>query len=217
MNEQHETTYNSKLNPFFSVWLNTRNTVRYVIEEKSMVYVFLLILLTGVTSTFVSMYQGTDDIGVPIGILIVGSAIISPIAVAIGIAIMSGIYLLVGKLFKGTGTYIELFKAVATSMIPQIWLLPLFIILMIVSPDLFFAGSEPASNGAIFFMAIFAVILAVVTVWGIVIQSKAIGEAHRMSSWKGFFTLLIPSVIIGLVVFVFIFIILFLIIGASTI
>ncbi|GKW44466.1 Yip1 family protein [Planococcus sp. NCCP-2050] len=217
MNEQHETTYNNKLNPFFSVWLNTRNTVRYVIEEKSMVYVFLLILLTGVTSTFVSMYQGTDDIGVPIGILIVGSAIISPIAVAIGIAIMSGIYLLVGKLFKGTGTYIELFKAVATSMIPQIWLLPLFIILMIVSPDLFFAGSEPASNGAIFFMAIFAVILAVVTVWGIVIQSKAIGEAHRMSSWKGFFTLLIPSVIIGLVVFVFIFIILFLIIGASTI
>lgn len=217
MNEQHETTYNSKLNPFLSVWLNTRNTVRYVIEEKSMVYIFLLILLTGVTSTFVSMYQGTDDIGIPIGILIVGSAIISPIAVAIGIAIMSGIYLLVGKMFKGTGTYVELFKAVATSMIPQIWLLPLFIILMVISPDSFFAGSESASNGAVFFMAIIAVILAVVTVWGIVIQSKAIGEAHRMSSWKGFFTLLIPSVIIGLVVFVFIFIILFLIIGASTI
>lgn len=217
MNEQHETTYNSKLNPFLSVWLNTRNTVRYVIEEKSMVYVFLLILLAGVTSTFVSMYQGADDIMIPFGILIVGSSIISPIAVAIGIAIMSGLYLLVGKLFKGTGTYIELFKAVATSMIPQIWLLPLFIILTIVSPDSFFGSTEPASNGALFFMAFSAIILAIVTVWGIVIQSKAIGEAHRMSSWKGFFTLLIPSVIIGFVVFVFIFIILFLIIGASTI
>ncbi|MCJ1908916.1 Yip1 family protein [Planococcus ruber] len=216
MNEQHETTYNSKLNPFLSVWLNTRNTVRYVIEEKSMVYVFLLILLTGITSTFVSLYQGTDDIGIPIGILIVGSAIISPIAVAIGIAIMSGIYLLVGKLFKGTGTYIELFKAVATSMIPQIWLLPLFLILMIVSPDLFFAGSESASNGAIFFMAIFAVILAIVTIWGIVIQSKAIGEAHRFSSWKGFFTLLIPSLIIGIIVIAFMVIIFMILIGTAS-
>lgn len=215
MNEEYSYT---KVNPFTAIWLQTRNTVRYVIEEKSMGYVYMLILLAGVASAFISMYQGQDGLGLPIAVMVLGAVIVSPIAVLIGIAIMSGVYLLVGKMFKGTAAYQEMFKAVATSMIPQIWLLPVLIIWMIFSPDSFFSdlNSEPMGGGAVFFTILFAIIMVVITVWGIVIQSKAIGEAHHFSSWKGFFTLLIPSIIIGILVFVLFLIIFFIIIGAAS-
>lgn len=216
MNELNEHQSYSKINPFTAIWLKTRETIRYVIEEKTIGYVIMLILLSGISSAFLGTFQSGEGFGMPTWAIIVGAVIISPFAVLIGVSIMSAIYLVVGKLFKGTATYTEMFKAVGTAMIPQIWLLPVVLIWIIVSPDTFFSQSGAGGFSGVLLTIVFSIILAIVSVWSIVIQSKAIGEAHRISSWKGFFTLLIPSVIIGIIVFAIVIFFVILIIGAAS-
>ena len=60
--------------------------------------------------------------------VIIGALLLGPLSAVAGIAIISGIYKLLGKLFGGVGTYSEMFRAVVTSSIPQIWLLPMWLI-----------------------------------------------------------------------------------------
>ena len=43
------------LNPFTDIWLRTRETVRFVIEQKSFKFIILLIVLTGFASGLIGM------------------------------------------------------------------------------------------------------------------------------------------------------------------
>jgi len=196
-----------RVNPFTAIWLKTRETVRYVIEEKSMGFVILLMLLSGISSGLVGAMDTELNQLMPVWGIILGSVILGPILVLIIYAVMAGIYFVTGKLFKGVGTYNELFKASGTAAIPQIWLIPVYLIWMLGSPESYFAqplGAESSGEGSILSI-IGTVIIAVVTIWSIFVNSKAIGEAHRFSSWKGFFTIMIPSIVIVFAIAVVVF------------
>lgn len=191
-----------KVNPFTAIWLKTRETVRYVIEEKSMGFVILLMILSGISSGLVGAFDSELNQMIPIVAIILGAIIAGPIFTLIIYAVMAGIYLITGKLFKGAGTYEELFKATGAASIPQIWLLPVYLIWMLASPGTYFADplGTTGDGSGLAITLIGSVILTVVTIWSIFINSKAIGEAHRISSWKGFFTIMIPSIVIGIII-----------------
>lgn len=183
------------LNPFTAIWTRPRATVRSVIEEKSSSFIFLLIVLLGFAGGLLST-MGSEQAFPVLGILL-GSLILGPIGIVVSVAIGSGIYLLIGKLFKGKSTYTEMFRAVLAGQIPQIWLLPVTILWMLLSPGTYFLqpGELPFTNSDSLSL-VFIIIIAIVSVWTFVIQCKAIGEAHRFSAWKGFFVILIPSVLV---------------------
>lgn len=194
MNNLEEKTSYEKINPFTGIWVRTRETVRYVIEEKSFGYVMMLIILGGILNAFAGVVD--PEMNLPLwGMLLVG-IIVGPIAGLIGIAFITGVYLLIGKLFKGTGTYGEMFKAIAASTIPTIWMAPFLLIGYLVVPDIMLLTPEAELTPlSVIVSGLVAIVTVVISIWSILIQSKAIGEAHRFSSWKGFFTLLIPGII----------------------
>ncbi|WKA53040.1 Yip1 family protein [Planococcus shixiaomingii] len=202
MNEINEKPHYGKINPFTGIWVRTRETVRYVIEEKSFGYVMMLIVIAGIISSLVGAFDPEATAGFPIwGTLLMG-IIIGPIAGIVGVAIISAIYLVIGKLFKGTSTYSEMFKAIGTTSIPSIWFAPILLVGYLAAPDLMAVDAEVEITPASMIIGgLMAIAGLVFTIWSILIQSKAIGEAHRFSSWKGFFTLLIPGVI-GLVLLI---------------
>ncbi|MFP3648909.1 hypothetical protein, partial [Paraburkholderia sp. SIMBA_054] len=74
--------------------------------------------------------------------VICGSLLLGPLAAVAGIGIISGIYVLLSKLFGGAGTYSEMFRAVIVSGIPQIWLLPMWLIWLLASPATFYTESD---------------------------------------------------------------------------
>jgi hypothetical protein len=204
-----------KVNPMTAIWLKTRETVRYVIEEKSMGYVILLMILSGISSGLTGAFDTEMNQMIPVWGIILGSAIAGPIFILVIYAIMAGIYLVAGKLFKGIGTYEEVFKASGAAAIPQIWLLPVYLIWILAAPDTFFAQPAGATAEGHIIPILGSIILAVVTIWSIIISSKAIGEAHRISSWKGFFTIMIPSIFIGIVIVIIVILLAFLFYGFS--
>ncbi|WP_186759593.1 Yip1 family protein [Planococcus sp. CPCC 101016] len=182
------------INPFTSIWTRPRATVRHVVEEKSPGFIFLLIVLSGFAAGLLSSLDSEQLF--PVGGLLLMALFFGPIGITVSTAIGAGIYLLVGKLFKGTATYTEMFRAILTGQIPQIWLLPIVILWMLVQPETYFLqpGEMPFA-GSDLLSLIFLLILGTVSIWTFVIQCKAVGEAHRLSSWKGFFIIIIPTLL----------------------
>lgn len=204
----NEPTAYSELNPFTAIWTRPRETVRYVIEEKQDSFIFLLLLLIGFSGGL-SGASGNEEF-FPVLVVILGSLVLGPLFGALGIAIVSGIYKLIGKMFGGEGTYSEMFRAVVTSSIPQLWLLPMWLVWLLVSPETFYTDSEASfeeSGGILGLIALIAIVT--VGIWTFIIQCKAVGEAQRISAWKGFFIILIPSILLAGVFIFFVVFILF--------
>jgi hypothetical protein len=197
LRQEHE------VNPFTAIWLRTRETVRFVIDRKPVNFILLLIVLTGFSSGLIGL-MNTRSAGMAGWNIFFQVLIGGPIGSAFGYFISAAILMLVGRLFKGTASYGEMFKALATAQIPQIWLLPLLIIWAFAAPETFFADRMDVERNPI--VVIISLVMAVVSIWTFVIVCKAVGEAHRVSSWKGFFIVVIPGIIITIFVLIIVFV-----------
>ena len=193
-----------EVNPFTDIWLRTRETVRFVIDHKSAKFIILLIVLTGFASGLIGLMGNRNADMSPSG-AVFQALITGPIGSVIGYFIGAAILTLVGRLFKGTATYQEMFKALPTAQIPQIWLLPVLIIWAFASPETFFSDRTDVTGDPV--VSIMSLVMAVVSVWTFVIVCKAVGEAHRVTSWKGFFIVVLPGVIITIIVLIIVFVI----------
>lgn len=191
------------INPFTDIWLRTRETVRFVIEHKSTQYIILLIVLTGFASGLVGL-MNSRNADRESWAAVAQALITGPIGSAFGFFIGAAILVLVGRLFKGTATYTEMFKALVTAQIPQMWLLPLLLIWAFAAPETFFADRMAVEGDPV--VVIMSIVMAAVSIWTFVIVCKAVGEAQGVSSWTGFFIVLIPGVIITIIVVLIIFV-----------
>ena len=179
------------MNPFLSIWLHPKQTARYVIEHKTMVYVLVILVLGYIGSGFsafmdTKLYPELSYIWI---LLIV--IIFAPIFGTIIMFIMSGIVFLVGKLLKGTGSFWDVFKAASLSCIPTIFLGPLYLLWMFASPESFFYPDESSTVALI--LSIFIVIIGI---WSSVILIAAVAEAHQFSIIRSITTLIIPAILL---------------------
>ncbi|MBF6634541.1 Yip1 family protein [Microbacterium sp. APC 3898] len=189
-----------KLNPFTAIWTRPRAAVRHVIEEKSSGFIFLLIVLAGFAAGLLSSLDSEQFL--PVGGMILIALFFGPIGVVVSTVIGAGIYLLIGKLFKGKGTYTEMFRAILTGLIPQIWLIPIILLWMLLLPETYFLQADDMLLAEPDFLSlVFLIILGVISAWTFFVQCKAVAEAHRFSAWKGFFVIMIPTVlVIGVII-----------------
>jgi len=215
MENYNETTQQErpKVNPFLSTWMHPKQTARYMIDVKSIGYAILIMSIGYIGSLLSGLIDSNFLLDVSPWIIVLFCVILAPIAAILGTAFSSLIVWLFGKLFKGTATYSELFKALSLTAIPFIAVIPFYVIWLFTSPeslmDTNFIGTAPW----IFWLTLF--VTAVTSVWSFVTTVAVVAEAHQISNWKAFFTIFIPSVIIGIVVFVLIIIVLIGIIGIS--
>lgn len=187
-----------QLNPFTAIWLNTREAVRWVLAAKAWPYFFFLLYLAGISVGLISLSQSAM-LELPLEAALFFAFMIAPVLLLIAVAFMSILYLWFGKIMKGSAVYLDVFKAVITGMIPQIWLLPLILLFGIIAPEIFLSQTPKEDPLSVFLYAAYFVILMATSLWSIVIQSKAIAEAHRMATWKGFLTLFVPSAVMWVI------------------
>ncbi|MFJ7738334.1 Yip1 family protein [Lysinibacillus sp. NPDC097287] len=193
---QQEEKHRPTLNPFISVWLQPKQTARYMIDVKSTGYAILILSI----GYFGSLLSGVMEIDFPVWGIVLLCILLAPIAGLIGTAFSALITWLFGKLFKGTGNFSELFKALSLTAIPYIVLIPFYLIWLYVAPESLLTVDYMGPTPWIFWPATLATI--VVSIWSFVIAVAVVAEAHQISNWKAFFTVFIPSVI-----FIFLFII----------
>ena len=184
------------MNPFLSVWLHPRQTARYVIEQKSLFYVIMLIILGLIAGGFSGLVDSQFYPDFSYVWIFLISIILVPIVGTIFMFITTAIIFLVGKLLKGTGSFWDVFKALSLSSIPAIYTGPLYILWMFVSPESFFFKNEMSAIAVID-----SIIMVVTSIWSVVILVGAITEAHRFSIIRSIITLIIPAIVL----FIFLF------------
>ncbi|WP_203333773.1 Yip1 family protein [Planococcus beigongshangi] len=194
-----------RLNPFFSIWTKPRQTLRQVIDENNSKFIFLLLLLAGYSAVLVSVIDTNSNETLGVWSIVIGGLIAGPLIALFGNLLGAGLSVWIGRIFKGTSTFEEMFRALLAGQIPQIWMIPVLLLWIFLSPSSYFTVSiDEYSGGDLVLNLILSSILSVVSVWTFVVQSKAIGEAHGFSAWKGAAVIFIPLVIIAIIGLLFI-------------
>ena len=184
------------MNPFLSVWLHPKQTARYVIEHKTIVYALMLVVIGYIASGFSGFMNSELYPDFSYVWIFLISIILGPILGIIMMFIASGIVFLIGKLLKGTGSFWDVFKASSLSSIPAIFTGPFYILWMFVSPESFFFEDEVSAIAVIV-----SIIMIVTSLWSVIILVAAIAEAHQFSILRSIISLIIPAILL----FIFIF------------
>lgn len=180
------------MNPFFSTWLQPKQTARYMIEHKSKGYA-MFILSVGYIGSFLSSLRDTDFDIAPVWLL-VGSIILAPIMAFVGNSITSWLYWRVGRVFDGVATYNEMFKSISLSSVPYVILIPFYSVWLMTAPE---SLINPTYIGPIPWYFLPTLILTFLTsMWSLGIVIATVAEAHQFSIGKAILTVIIPIIVI---------------------
>ncbi|MEM6431992.1 MAG: Yip1 family protein [Deinococcota bacterium] len=201
------------VNPYFTMLTKPKDTLRtlldgpYTNSDLSLVVllgglstVLILLVVLGPLSTVVA--AGLDA---PAG-AITGAAIVlalfTAISTIVSLYFTGFLYAWVGaKLFDGNGSYRDARFAYAWALIPGVWLNVIVFVLMIPTlPQIISSASSgvPASGSPLYGFASFLAFIG--GFWILVVQCRALAEAHGFSAWKGFGTVLITGILSGLII-----------------
>lgn len=189
------------MNILTSVWLHPKQTVRYMIDNNLLKIAILLVAIGSFLSVFMPPIENAvpadpsyAELGLEPTIYSFGGLIISGIVAAIFMFIImfviTGVVFLVGKLFKGQGTYWDVFQAMSLTMIPTI-LIGVFGFVWAAFDINSFNEVNPTGVMTLLYLAL----STIVGIWSIVISIGALAEANRYSNWRAFFTLILPAFI----------------------
>jgi hypothetical protein len=147
--------------------------------------------------TLTSQFGSTPEMQLFAGGTIVTSLIcaliLTPISAIIGLAISSGIYHLISRLFRSTGNYSDLVFCMAAVTAPAM------IIGAILSIPVLLFSNFPAIW---WLVAIFISILSVIiAVYVIVMNVNAIRGAEQIGTWQAILTIFIPVIALGVLSF----------------
>ena len=185
-----------ELNLWMSIWTKPREAVRYAIDQKSMKFAIILALIAGVFNMLngASSNNLGDTMSIPY--IFVLAFVVGPTLGWISWWISAGLAKMVGTWLGGTGRFVELKMAFAVSYIPLILVGVLWIPDLLILGKMLFVENFYISLGQQIWLFVSGIINIVVGVWIFVITIMAIAEAHRFSAWRGFWTIVIPSVFV---------------------
>lgn len=202
----------TKLNPFLSAWIHPKQTARYMIDEKSIGFAILIMSIGYIGSSLSGLIEPEFSDFSP-WLMALLCVIFAPIAGIIGTCLSTLIFWLFGKIFKGTGTFSDLFKGLSLTAIPYIVLIPLYLIWLITSPETLMNTSSIETIP--WLLLITGFVSFVLAIWSLVITVGVVAEAHQFEIWKAILTVIIPSITLFIIFFVFFIILMFGIIGFS--
>ncbi|WP_203247757.1 YIP1 family protein [Sporosarcina beigongshangi] len=191
------------LNVWTAVWLRPKEAARYAIDFKPMRFAIILALIAGIFDMLNGASQ--NDLGDTMSLtkIFVVAIIMGPILGIIGWWISAGIATIVGTWLGGIGRFEELKKAFAITFIPVIVGGILWIPDLLLLGQSLFTEDTIITGGKFIWLLFSGTISFIIGVWGFVISIMAIAEAHQFSAWRGFWTVVIPAILIFIVVFIF--------------
>jgi hypothetical protein len=199
--------------PWFSIWFRPRATIRYILDVDDPRGIWMLPVIASLAVVFLPekhLYELAEELDWPMTIGILGLA--SATAGVAGLYLTSWIGRITGSWLGGTATSSQLRQALAWSMVPQIWISPLAPLTLLLFGREWFEETKPMIEGSGVLSLAYGLLVMVqfvVGVWTVVINMKAIGEAHGFSAWKALLSSMIAAVLIIVTLVVAFFVLIF--------
>lgn len=195
-----KTTVVDDREPVLSIAVKMRETIRYALDNKSVRYMIVIGAVGGFSSALTSYIGSKYPYQYTLADIVHSAFLTGTLFFLITLLVLTLCINIVSKLFKGQGTFKELFLSLCLTMIPYIWVLPFTLFWMQLSPETFFVmpGVKQTLTEAIWqFTAMF--IYLIVGIWSLCITITAISEVHKISKWKSFFSFLLVILALGTV------------------
>lgn len=172
-------------------------TLRYIAETRLVAQgIALFIAVAWITSIasipsqyylFKLMPDSTGEADIFSRLSIIMPLIVAPFLAIAGLAIISGIYHGLAKLFKGDGSYGSLISTLSFAGFPKLFAVPFSLIVL-------FGGRTGSFPTFFISMIIFALISQAFAIWVIVLDIIAIRENYRLSTGKATLVYFIPVI-----------------------
>lgn len=188
------------LNPWFSLWVMPRATMRQILDTNPSRFVHLLAILAGMVAAMRS-HLPNPPFTFDLGVLVTVKAIVGALAGLFGLYLSSILIWMTGRWLSGKGDFIAVRAAVSWSNVIPIWSAMLWL------PLIAYLGTEAFNldpetlltepSGLLLVIPLWLMEF-VVFVWGLVVFMKCVGEAHGFSAWHSFGALLIACLIFAI-------------------
>jgi len=197
--EIHSQAQPQSLSPFLSIWVKPRETIRKIVETDPTKHVILLAMLAGIGQALDRASSRNAGDTIPLLAILGVCIILGPIGGIISLYLGGALYRWSGSWLGGKASSEEVRAAIAWSSIPTIFILPLWILELLIFGEEMFTSSTPNIDANPLLLAIllgFAAIELVVGLWALVVFLQSLGEVHGFSGWKAFGTVFLGTLVI---------------------
>ncbi|MGM9950411.1 MAG: YIP1 family protein, partial [Lysinibacillus sp.] len=184
--------------PILSIVTEPRSTIRYALDHKDFSYSLYVGAIGGFASALASLAGTPYQAKYSLGEMVYSSFVTGILYFMLSNLVVAFLLSTIGSALKGKGTFKSLFQAMCLTMIPYIWILPIILFWMQLSPSTFFrieGASWTMGEAILSFTGMFILLMA--AVWVFILTIIAVSEVHGFSKWRAFFTLLLASLVGG--------------------
>lgn len=179
--------------PWLDIWFKPQETIRAIIINDPGRHVILLAILTGIAQMLDELADGIPGESTTFTTILLLTLVVGPIVGVLSLYFFGAVYKWSGRLFGGFATAQEVRAALAWSSIPIIFRAVFSLPQLLLGDSAVIGLLGPAELVIIF--------------WGLFIMIAALGEVHRLSTWRAIAAFGLPVVALFLLLFGFLLII----------
>jgi len=195
---------NMGFNPWLSIWTSPRTTMRGIIERDVKHHFKILCFIYGLIVLLNTSRSALLGATYPLWAIVILSLILAFPVGYIGMNISSLLFFWIGKLFKGSGSFLQVRSAVAWSTVPSIISIVCWIVLIALFRASLFHGPvliQDASTTAMYLLQIMLLVQFIMGVWGFIIFLHGLGEVQSFSAWISLLNVIIVMIVWVLILF----------------
>ena len=171
-------------------------TIRFCIMFRPLIY-FFFIGIVGSFSVELSKFVNTEYLfQYTLGDIVASTMIFSVMTFVISTSISAALIQFLGKMLGGKGNFKQMFRAISLTYIPYIWILPMLLFWMQLSPESYFVvpGKE-LTIGDQLMTYVGPIVILIASIWSLFLIVKAIQEVQRLSILRSILSLLLLVVV----------------------
>lgn len=196
MEELIETNQSSQ-NPFFSIWIRPRGTIRQIVDSDPEKYVIVLAAISGIYQSLDTAAERSFGDDMSLVAIILLSLFVGALGGVVSLYIGGVLFRWSGSLFGGTADSTRVRAALAWSSVPDIILLMIFIaIIAIFGHDWFTSSTAWMDTNQALVLGVFGlvgIVGIILVIWKAFLVIKCLAEVHGFSAWRG-----LASIVVGL-------------------
>ncbi len=189
------------MNPWFSMWLHPRRTIRRIVETNPDRLVLLLAAVGGIVEALINASSDSKGENMSLQAILLTSLIGGPLMGVIGLWLGGALLRWTGGWIGGQADSRRIRATLAWANVPLVWSLLLWIPALLLFGAELFATATPILDASTMLSGLYMVFsfgIGIVSIWAFVVFLHALGEVQGFSAWKA----LGNSILAGLVVLV---------------
>ena len=189
------------LNPWFSMWLHPRRTIRQIVETNPDRLVLLLAAVGGIVEALINASSDSKGDHLSLQAILLTALIGGPLMGVIGLWLGGALLRWTGGWIGGQADSRRIRATLAWANVPLVWSLLLWIPALLLFGAELFATATPILDASTMLSGLYMVFsfgIGIVSIWAFVVFLHALGEVQGFSAWKA----LGNSILAGLVVLV---------------